>query len=432
MILLSVYNISINNIVYISGDGMKYTSHKIVTALLPMLFGVSLLFSQAGISGQFYLQNPKKVVKLKTTVTPRKSNVVFVGKAMEVIITPFDEFGNEIKELQTGLNIYLSINDAIQEHSQTGQRIIYGKTYLYLTPLKIHNKPNEDELKVGAFLTDSVTGLPNPLTGDFFNVLVTDHIPSPPNINTLEIINEQTNTKITNSVIRPCRTKDKYLFIWGIASDSNDKPLKKSFALDSNDTRYWIQDQCKIKYKFKVTEYPDYKFKNESDTNNFLSISAGELMDIYNFIRIGATRAVFVNYYVVCEDEIYKYDISEYSDKLITTKKKIEIVNECGEGVDDQNQIPFDFYLAQNYPNPFNPNTTIVYGIPKAGNVNLSIYNIFGQKLRTLINAKQSAGYKNISWDGRNEKGIPVSSGTYIYMITSGDFVQLKKMHLIK
>ncbi|GAB4372790.1 MAG: hypothetical protein Kow0042_16290 [Calditrichia bacterium] len=96
------------------------------------------------------------------------------------------------------------------------------------------------------------------------------------------------------------------------------------------------------------------------------------------------------------------------------------------------------FALAQNYPNPFNPVTTIQYQLPKSGKVRLEIFNILGQKMKTLINARQKADFYTIQWSGDNNAGNQVSSGLYIYRLTitaekdTEKFVSVKKMLLVR
>jgi len=85
------------------------------------------------------------------------------------------------------------------------------------------------------------------------------------------------------------------------------------------------------------------------------------------------------------------------------------------------------FELIQNYPNPFNPSTTIKYSIPKSSNIELSIYNLAGQKLTTLVNKSHHPGNHQITWDGSK-----YASGVYIYQIKADNFVQSKKMLLLK
>ncbi len=94
--------------------------------------------------------------------------------------------------------------------------------------------------------------------------------------------------------------------------------------------------------------------------------------------------------------------------------------------------MPNAYALSQNYPNPFNPSTVINYSLPAPSEVNLSIYNILGQKVVTLIDSHQPAGYHSISWNGRNESSKPVSSGVYFYRVEAGNFTQSKKMILLK
>jgi hypothetical protein len=102
-------------------------------------------------------------------------------------------------------------------------------------------------------------------------------------------------------------------------------------------------------------------------------------------------------------------------------------------GIGDQLvEVPTEFALSQNYPNPFNPTTTIKYALKENAQVTLKIYNMLGQEVRTLINARQEAGYKQVVWDGLNNFGSPVASGVYIYQIHAGSFVKAHKMILMK
>ncbi|MDZ7318709.1 MAG: T9SS type A sorting domain-containing protein [candidate division KSB1 bacterium] len=90
------------------------------------------------------------------------------------------------------------------------------------------------------------------------------------------------------------------------------------------------------------------------------------------------------------------------------------------------------YELKQNYPNPFNPATTIRYRIAKNGPVELVIYNMMGQKIRTLVKEVQSAGVHLAQWDGRNNQGQLVGSGVYFYSLKAGDFTHTRKMILLR
>ena len=94
---------------------------------------------------------------------------------------------------------------------------------------------------------------------------------------------------------------------------------------------------------------------------------------------------------------------------------------------------PLSYSLEQNYPNPFNPSTTIAYQVPNDGvRVRLEIYNITGQLVRVLVDGEQAAGEYHVTWDGMDAAGARVSSGMYFYRLTSGDFVSVKKMMMLK
>lgn len=94
--------------------------------------------------------------------------------------------------------------------------------------------------------------------------------------------------------------------------------------------------------------------------------------------------------------------------------------------------IPENFSLTQNYPNPFNPETDIEYALPVDCQVKLTIYNILGQKVTTLVDEYQTAGYKTIHWNGKDEQGNLVSSGIYFYKVQAGDYTATKKMVMTK
>lgn len=101
-------------------------------------------------------------------------------------------------------------------------------------------------------------------------------------------------------------------------------------------------------------------------------------------------------------------------------------------GISGVANLPGQFALHPNFPNPFNPATTIRYDLKEDVNVALKIYNVLGQEVRVLVSEKQSAGFKRVEWDGRNNFGAPVASGVYIYKIEAGKFVQSRKMVLLR
>ncbi len=118
--------------------------------------------------------------------------------------------------------------------------------------------------------------------------------------------------------------------------------------------------------------------------------------------------------FVMCDDAIV---IHSSVSVLLLTKRTI---------------FPNDFTLHQNYPNPFNPITTLRYDLPADALVTLSIYDMLGREITQLVNTSQQAGFKSVQWDATDSMGRPVSAGVYLYQIQAGEFVQTKKMVLLK
>ncbi|MCK4406494.1 MAG: T9SS type A sorting domain-containing protein, partial [Bacteroidales bacterium] len=127
----------------------------------------------------------------------------------------------------------------------------------------------------------------------------------------------------------------------------------------------------------------------------------------------------------VSEDLVY---VADMHDGLYIIRNDIAL------SVEDDNHlgIPIGFALNQNYPNPFNPETTISFLIPKISKVEISIYNIKGQKIKTLVNKNLQRGHHEILWNGKNENGEPVSSGIYFYKMETDNFSEIKKAILLK
>ncbi|MCF7885370.1 MAG: T9SS type A sorting domain-containing protein, partial [Candidatus Marinimicrobia bacterium] len=128
----------------------------------------------------------------------------------------------------------------------------------------------------------------------------------------------------------------------------------------------------------------------------------------------------------------FKYD-DQYAGPYQTNDVYIKhmAVDLGGVGIDD-GKLARNFKLEQNYPNPFNPTTKISYSIPSISNVKLMVYNILGQKVKTLVDNQLIAGNHTAMWDGTNDAGSQVSSGIYIYKLKTKAGVRVKKMVLQK
>jgi flagellar hook assembly protein FlgD len=94
--------------------------------------------------------------------------------------------------------------------------------------------------------------------------------------------------------------------------------------------------------------------------------------------------------------------------------------------------IPTTFELNDNYPNPFNPSTTIHYGLPEDAQISLVIYDILGREVSTLVSEVQEAGWYDVRWYGLDESGRPMSAGIYLLRIQTQNFVEVKRMILVR
>ena len=100
--------------------------------------------------------------------------------------------------------------------------------------------------------------------------------------------------------------------------------------------------------------------------------------------------------------------------------------------VDDPGITPFEFALHQNYPNPFNPETTIQFDVAENSDVSVSVFNVMGQKVATLINGNLDAGVYQLTWNGLSDNGTALPSGMYFYEMKSPEFHSVKKLVLVK
>lgn len=123
--------------------------------------------------------------------------------------------------------------------------------------------------------------------------------------------------------------------------------------------------------------------------------------------------ATGTNYLPLFQGDVYTLDISD-----------VTVIN--------NGELPKDYALNQNYPNPFNPETTIEFDVPVAGHVKLEVFNVLGQKVKTLVDKDLTPGTQQTNWDGTADGGHHVASGIYFYKMTAGNTVMTKKMMLLK
>ena len=155
---------------------------------------------------------------------------------------------------------------------------------------------------------------------------------------------------------------------------------------------------------------------------NILSFSYRDLVDILDL-------------YPSARGSIHwKVDVTDGRDTVQNNEIRTLIIE--GQYValstDDDISTPKDFKLHDNYPNPFNPVTQIRFDLPNTSNVDLVIYNMLGQKIKSFNMQNVPAGYHGITWDATNDFGVAVSAGVYLYQIQTQEFIKTKKMILLK
>jgi len=136
------------------------------------------------------------------------------------------------------------------------------------------------------------------------------------------------------------------------------------------------------------------------------------------------------------------YRSGEYNEYLYIidslTGRAVDTINLYGRthvvtAVEDDIQLlPSVFELSQNYPNPFNPETRIEFSLAARADVSISIYNILGRRVKTLIDENRPAGTYTVIWDGTDRGGYHVASGIYLYRMQAGEFIQTRKMLLLR
>lgn len=228
-----------------------------------------------------------------------------------------------------------------------------------------------------------------------------------------------------------------------------------------NNLKYWLMEYDNHGYG----HYAKYLERIDSATGNVLRIdglSSEEIFCIDNlYARVGDTISISNNRYLLYCDKMVVISIHDtilnnfqttirevegipYSQKLIFARKigllgsgknfwidsaKVNgiIFSNITDIKEDGNHIESEFVLHQNYPNPFNPTTKISYSVSKPSKVQLIVYNVLGKEIAKLVDQEMSSGNYSIDFDGAN-----LASGIYFYQIKANDFIETKKMILLR
>ena len=218
-------------------------------------------------------------------------------------------------------------------------------------------------------------------------------------------------------------------------------PIELELTIDNPETVSSVE--IILSYNQNELVFNDIKYASSVDCNDcdwinleYNTEKSSQLiinMVAFNKDRLlqpGANLLNSINFKAHVQDSTtirYYYDIRYYGEKSVNQdvgsgKYTLKIVNPRPEG----------FTLLPNFPNPFNPVTTIKYNLPEQTMVRLTIFDILGRQVRTLVNQQQEPGFKSIQWNARDDFGRSVGAGVYIYRIEAGDFHKTNKMILMK
>jgi len=236
---------------------------------------------------------------------------------------------------------------------------------------------------------------------------------------------------------------DTYSGSFPFSAQDNDSVFYKIQATDISNNHNQTVNPASGYYAFRVLRGKGLieghvDMTDQTDDSGVAVYLSGSLSD--------TTYTDAAGYYSFAELDTGTYAVEPYMvlynstppsvDNIVlnqdTTSSVDFILDPEASGIEKGNGLPKEFALSPNFPNPFNPSTTIRYQLPRQSLVRLIVYNSRGQIVRTLVNKEQSANYYSVSWNGRNDKGMKVSSGIYIYYFKAGRFETVRKMILVK
>ena len=201
-------------------------------------------------------------------------------------------------------------------------------------------------------------------------------------------------------------------------SITNLKNLKLRYALCESHIAYNWETSMDSLHFVEREMYPDANGKTFNSSTTAPSVGTQIVDEVSFTIPSGVVKNN-------CEFIAF---VQNDDNKEILVAAKVKLSDGPSAINDKENMnLPTEFALMQNYPNPFNPTTAISYRLAAASQVELTVFNAAGQKVRTLVNAKQGAGSYSVLFDARG-----LSSGIYVYRLTAGDITQIRKMVLIK
>jgi hypothetical protein len=185
--------------------------------------------------------------------------------------------------------------------------------------------------------------------------------------------------------------------------------------------------------------YVVWQQKSANSTDIMVSARQADEWSPATNVSLSSETSAFPQMAVLDDDSLLVVWVEGEASPFAILARKIELPITGVSQASDDPELPSEFRLYQNYPNPFNPETEIKFQLAQDSYVTLSIFNVSGERIRTLVNEQKEAGYHRAIWDGRDESGRQVASGIYLYRIeaTPSDnearpFAAVSKMTLLR
>jgi hypothetical protein len=208
-----------------------------------------------------------------------------------------------------------------------------------------------------------------------------------------------------------------YLTSTGIAVEIESDKKVKGVQMELNDLRSLIPTNSSMSSIFDQALY----YQNNAFLRMLSYDGAAETIEPGTFVLASLPFNLYDPQSIKVENII----VADENNRAMP-KVEIEIRYDGAPG------MPLDYSLSQNFPNPFNPTTSVQFTVPQEGLVTIKVYDMLGQAVADLYSGNAQAGTYTLNWDGKDNSGNAVSSGSYIYKMTAGDFVQSKKMTFLK
>jgi hypothetical protein len=351
---------------------------------------------------------------------------VYLLRRYEIVVSPRDRFLNIVDDRTIRTDFTARFPGEFDQNQPGLSDIFAGSVFIkgttnYFLASRIRRVDSEQEERqwVRAFSTNdpaTVYGQTNP-----YQIL--DHAPNP---FALQTPADQTELKLMAA-------SQVEQFTWVKAQPQDPYTDIQISRFDAPTTRF--SDDVRYEIRFYDAASLTRVVKFDSDNNGkeaLFTSNHGQLAGIIDQISgLPTTKEQETVWYVTATDGLYTTESTPpNNDNQNRPGFRLKLVKDAILSV--EGPAPANFDLSQNYPNPFNPTTNISYSLPKSSQVTLVIYDLLGNKVKTLVNESLDAGTYELTWNATNDLGVQVPSGNYILKMVAGDFVQTRKMTLLK